>query len=449
MRRGLDGHVFDTLTDRLQGVFGKLRGKGKLTERDVDEALREVRLALLEADVNFKVVKEFVGKVRERAVGSEVLESLSPAHQVIKIVNEELTSMLGVASRLELGRGIPPIVMLAGLQGAGKTTTAGKLALQLKKAGGRPLLVAGDMQRPAAVQQLITLGKQIDVPVYSEASGSPPDICQRSLIRAREIAASVVILDTAGRLHIDDALMTELNTIKARLNPTEILLVADAMTGQDAVRVAEEFHRRLNLTGLIMTKMDGDARGGAALSVRAVTGVPIKYLCVGEKLDGIEQFHPDRLAGRILGMGDVLSLIEMAQDSFDQKQAEVLQKKMRTASFDLDDFLKQLQQVKKMGPLSQIMDMIPGFRNVQKKLPTDEANDRQLQRIEAIINSMTRAERHDPQIIDGSRRRRIAKGSGTQPHEINQLLNQFRQVQKMMKQMAGNKGRGTPFGMFG
>jgi signal recognition particle subunit SRP54 len=441
--------VFDTLTDRLQGVFKKLRGKGKLTERDVDEALREVRLALLEADVNFKVVKEFVGKVRERAVGADVLESLSPAHQVIKIVNEELVAMLGVASRLDLGKGTPPIVMLVGLQGAGKTTTAAKLALQLKKAGGRPLMVAGDMQRPAAVQQLLTLGKQIDVPVYSEASGSPPDIVQRSLNRAREVAASVVIVDTAGRLHIDDNLMTELNTIKTRMTPNEVLLVADAMTGQDAVRVAEEFHRRLALTGLIMTKMDGDARGGAALSVRAVTGVPIKYLATGEKLDGMEQYHPDRLAGRILGMGDVMSLIEKAQGEFDEKQAEILQKKMRTATFDLDDFLQQLQQVKKMGPLSGIIDMIPGMQKIKKQLPADKDNDRQLQRIEAIIHSMTRAERHDPAIIDGSRRRRIARGSGTQPHEINQLLNQFRQVQKMMKQMASTKGRGSPFGMFG
>jgi signal recognition particle subunit SRP54 len=443
--------VFDALTDRLQGVFKRLRGKGKLTERDVDEALREVRLALLEADVNFKVVKDFVARVRERAIGVDVLESLSPAHQVIKIVNEELVAMLGTASRLELGRGSPPIVMLVGLQGAGKTTTAGKLALQLRKSGGRPLLVAADMQRPAAVQQLITLGKQIDVPVYSEASGSPPDICQHALNRAREIAASVVLLDTAGRLHIDEPLMAELNQIKTRLNPTEVLLVADAMTGQDAVRVAEEFHRRLSLTGLILTKMDGDARGGAALSVRAVTGVPIKYLCVGEKLDGIEQFYPDRLASRILGMGDVVSLIEKAQETFDQKQSAALEKKLRTATFDLTDFLQQLQQVKRMGPLSQIMEMIPGFRNVSKQLPTDALNEKQLRRVEAIISSMTNAERHDPSIIDGSRRRRIARGSGTQPFEVNQLLNQFRQVQRMMKQMTASagKGRGTPFGMFG
>jgi signal recognition particle subunit SRP54 len=441
--------MFDTLTDRLQGVFKKLRGKGKLTERDVDEALREVRVALLEADVNFKVVKDFVTKVRERAIGVDVLESLSPAHQVIKIVNEQLIEMLGTPSRIDLGRASPTIIMLAGLQGAGKTTMAGKLALQLRKGGHKPLLVAADMQRPAAVQQLITLGKQVDIPVYSEAKGSPPDIVQHSLARAREIAANVVILDTAGRLHIDEPLMNELNQIKARVNPTEILLVADAMTGQDAVRAADEFHKRLNLTGLILTKLDGDARGGAALSVRAVTGVPIKYLSVGEKLDALEPFHPDRLAGRILGMGDVMSLIEKAQESFDQKQAAVLEKKLRNNTFDLEDFLQQLQQVKKMGPLSQIMDMIPGFRNVSKQLPTEALDDRQLKRVEAIISSMTPKERHDPSIIDGSRRRRIARGSGTQPYEVNQVLNQFRQIQKMMKMMSSGKGRGLPFGLMG
>jgi signal recognition particle subunit SRP54 len=442
--------MFDALTDRLQRTFKRLRGKGKLTEKDVDEALREVRLALLEADVNFKVVKDFVGKVRERSISVDVLESLSPAHQVIKVVNEELIAMLGTASRLDLGKGTPPVIMLVGLQGSGKTTMSGKLALTFKKSGQRPLLVAADMQRPAAVQQLITLGKQIDVPVYSEASGSPPDICQRALTRARELNAGVVILDTAGRLHIDDGLMTELNVIKTRLNPAEVLLVADAMTGQDAVRVAEEFHKRLSLTGLILTKLDGDARGGASLSVRAVTGVPIKFVGMGEKLDALEPFHPDRLAGRILGMGDVMSLIEKAQENVDLKQAAVLEKKMRTANFDLEDFLQQLQQVKKMGPLSQLMEMIPGFRGVAKQLPANALNDNQFKRVEAIIHSMTPKERHEPSIIDGSRRRRIARGSGTQPNDVNQLLNQFRQVQKMMRQMTSGKGRGgSPFGMFG
>ncbi|HVC34400.1 MAG TPA: signal recognition particle protein [Chloroflexota bacterium] len=441
--------MFDTLTDRLQDVFKRLRGKGKLTERDVDEALREVRVALLEADVNFKVVKEFIGRIHERAVGVEVLESLSPAQQVVKIVNEELVALLGAPARIELGGGGPTRIMLVGLQGSGKTTTAGKLALQLRKSGQRPLLVAADMQRPAAVQQLITLGKQIDIPVYSEPTGSPPDISERALGRARELASSVIIFDTAGRLHIDGALMNELSAIKARINPSEVLLVADAMTGQDAVRVAEDFHKRMDLTGLIMTKLDGDARGGAALSVRAVTGVPIKYVCVGEKLDAIEAFYPDRLASRILGMGDVLSLIEKAQESFDQKQAAVLEKKLRTATFDLDDFLQQLQQVKRMGPLSQVLEMVPGFRNAVKQVPAEALGDRQLARVEAIINSMTRAERHDPTIIGGSRRRRIARGSGTQPSDVNQLLNQFRQVQKMMRQMTSGKGRGTPFGLFG
>jgi signal recognition particle subunit SRP54 len=441
--------MFDALTDRLQDVFKRLRGKGKLTERDVDEALREVRVALLEADVNFKVVKDFVAKVRERAVGGEVLESLSPAQQVIKIVNEELIAMLGTPSRLELGRGSPPVVMLVGLQGAGKTTTAGKLALQLRKSGQRPLMVAADMQRPAAVQQLVTLGKQIDIPVYSEPSGSPPDISQHALNRARELNASVLILDTAGRLHIDEPLMNELATIKSRVNPTEVLLVADAMTGQDAVRVADDFNKRLGLTGLILTKLDGDARGGAALSVRAVTGVPIKYTGVGEKLDGLEPFFPERLASRILGMGDVLSLIEKAQDSFDQKQAAVMEKKLRHGTFDLDDFLQQMQQVKKMGPLSQIMEMIPGMRGMTKQLPSNALDDGQLKRIEAIIYSMTPGERHDPSIIDGSRRRRIARGSGTQPHEVSQLLNQFRQIQKMMKQIGSGKMPRMPFGMFG
>jgi len=434
--------MFDALTDRLQTTFTRLRGKGKLTERDVDEALREVRMALLEADVNFKVVKDFVAKVRERAIGNDVLDSLSPGHQVVKIVHEELVAMLGTPSKLELGQGAPPIIMLCGLQGAGKTTTAGKLGLQLRKQGHRPLLVAADMQRPAAVQQLITLGKQVDIPVYSEAKGSPPDISQRALGRAREINASVVILDTAGRLHVDEALMTELKTIKDRLHPTEILLVADAMTGQDAVRVAQDFHKQLDLTGLVMTKLDGDARGGASLSVRAVTGVPIKYVCNGEKLDGIEPFFPDRLASRILGMGDVLSLIEKAQENLDQKKAVELEKKLRNATFDLDDFLQQLQQVRKMGPLSQLMEMIPGFRNIQKQMPSQALDESQLKRVEAIIYSMTKAERRNPAIIDGSRRKRIARGSGTQPHEVNQLLNQFRQVQKLMKQMGNYKGRG-------
>ena len=442
--------MLETLSDRLQDVFKRLRGKGKLTERDVDEALREVRLALLAADVNLKVVKEFLARIRTRAIGSEVLESLSPAQQVIKIVYEELVQTLGEHAKLNLDRS-PTTIMLVGLQGSGKTTTAAKLALQLRNHGQRPLMVAGDVRRPAAIQQLVTLGKQLDIPVYTEPSASPPDICAHAVKRARETAASVVIFDTAGRLHIDEPMMEELARIKEEVDPVEVLLVADAMTGQEAVRVAQDFHQRVGLTGLILSKMDGDARGGAALSVRSVTGVPIKYVGTGEKLDGLEVYHPDRLASRILGMGDVLSLIEKAQVTLDQKQAAALEKKLRTATFDLEDFLSQLQEIKKMGPLSQILEMIPGFSSVSKQLPASALDDGQIKHVEAIIRSMTPQERQHPDVIDGSRRRRIARGSGTTPQEVNQLLNQFRQMQKMMKAMASGKGpRGGPFGaMFG
>lgn len=438
--------MFESLSDRLQDVFKKLRAKGKLTEQDVETALREVRIALLEADVSLRIVKLFVNRIHDRAVGVEVLESLSPAQQVIKIVHEELLQTFGEASKLTLASQPPTIVMLVGLQGSGKTTTAAKLALQLRKSGQRPLLVAADVRRPAAIQQVLALGKQIDVPVYSEGQKSPPEICVNALKRARETSSSVVILDTAGRLHIDDDLMHELEQIKARVSPHEVLLVADAMTGQDAVRVADEFNKRVGLTGIVLTKLDGDTRGGAALSMRAVTGVPIKYAGIGEKLDGLEPFHPDRVASRILGMGDVLSLIEKAQESFDRQQAEALQKKLRTAKFDLEDFLTQLQQVKKMGPLSQIVEMLPGFGSIRGQLPADALDDKQLRRIEAIIRSMTPRERHEPNIIGGSRRRRIARGSGTTPQEVNQLLNQFQQVQKMMKTLVGGgkRGRGFP-----
>ena len=442
--------MFETLSDRLQDVFKRLRGKGRLTERDVDEALREVRLALLAADVNLRVVKQFLARVRERSVGTEVLESLSPAHQVVKIVNEELVQMLGEHARLNLN-GSPATVMLVGLQGSGKTTTAAKLASQLRNHGQKPLLVAADVRRPAAIQQLATLGKQLDIAVYTESNASPPDICAHALRRARENASSVVLFDTAGRLHIDEPMMEELVRIKEKVAPVEVLLVADAMTGQDAVRVAQEFHQRISLTGLILTKMDGDARGGAALSIRSVTGVPIKYIGTGEKLDALEAFYPDRLASRILGMGDVLSLIEKAQANIDQKQAVALEKKLRTATFDLEDFLGQLQEVKKMGPLSQIMEMIPGFGSISRQLPASALDDKQIKRVEAIIQSMTPQERQRPDILDGSRRRRIARGSGTTPAEVNQLLNQFRQMQKMMKVMASGKApRGGLFGgMFG
>ncbi len=438
--------MFESLSDRLQATLTRLRGKGKLTEKDVDEAMREVRLALLEADVNFKVVKGFVARVRERAVGVEVLESLTPAQQVIKIVNDELISVLGEAGKLDLGGTPPHVVMLVGLQGAGKTTAAAKLALHLRKQGQRPLLVAADVRRPAAIQQLITLGKQIDVPVHNEQGGAPPSICANAVKRAREGGHSVVILDTAGRLHIDEQMMTELVQIRQRVSPQEVLLVADAMTGQDAVRVAEEFHHKVGLTGLVLTKVDGDARGGAALSMRSVTGVPIKFLGVGEKLDALEPFYPDRLASRILGMGDVLSLIEKAQQSIDQREAQAMEKKLRTATFDLEDFVKQLQQVKKMGPLSQLLEMIPGMSGALRQLPAEALDERKMRRVEAIIYSMTPQERHHPEIIDGSRRRRIARGSGVSPQEVNQLLNQFRQMQKMMKTIAQQhgKGRGLP-----
>ncbi len=431
--------MFDNLSDKLQNVFKRLHSKGKLGEKDVDEALREVRLALLEADVSFKVVKHFVARVRERAIGIEVLESLSPAQQVIKIVNEELIALLGEAGKMNLGGTSPIVLMLVGLQGSGKTTTAAKLAMQLRKQGQRPLLVAADVRRPAAIEQLITLGKQLDIPVYSESSGNPPNICANALKKAKETASGVVILDTAGRLHVDEQMMDELVRIKEKVSPVEVLLVADAMTGQDAVRVAEDFNQRVGLTGLILTKVDGDARGGAALSMRMVTGVPIKYLGVGEKVDAIEPFYPDRLASRILGMGDVLTLIEKAQANFDQKQAAALEKKIRTATFDLEDFLAQLQQVKKMGPLSQVIGMIPGMANMTKNLSAEALGDKQMKKVEAIIYSMTPHERRNPDIIDGRRRRRIANGSGTSAADVNQLLNQFRQMRKMMKAFSGGK----------
>ena len=438
--------MFESLSDRLQATFTRLRGKGKLTEKDVDEALREVRLALLEADVNYKVVKQFVAKIRERAVGVDVLESLTPAQQVIKVVNEELINVLGEPGKLDLG-GVPPhVIMLVGLQGAGKTTVAAKLALRLRKQGQKPLLVAADVRRPAAIQQLITLGKQIEVPVYNEQGGSPPNICANAVKRAQETASSVLILDTAGRLHIDEQMMDEVAQVRKKTTPQEVLLVADAMTGQDAVRVADEFNQRVGLTGLILTKVDGDARGGAALSMRSVTGVPIKFLSVGEKLDALEQFYPDRLASRILGMGDMLSLIEKAQETIDQRDAKALEKKLRTASFDLEDFLKQMQQIKKMGPLSQILEMIPGLSGMVRKLPAEAMDEKQMRRVEAIIYSMTPEERRRPDLLDGSRRRRVARGSGVSPQEVNQLLNQFKQMQKMMRAVATQqgKGRGAP-----
>ena len=426
--------MFESLSDKLGAVFKKLSGKGKLTEKDVDEALREVRLALLEADVNFKVVKDFVSRVKERAIGIGVLESLTPAQQVIKVVNEELIVILGGGQqKLKHAAQPPTVILLVGLQGAGKTTTAAKLALHLRRNGQRPLMVAADPYRPAAREQLMTLGKQLDIPVYNEG-GSVVTACTNSLKRAKEIAASIVIVDTAGRLHIDNELMNELEQLNKNLHPTEVLLVADAMTGQEAVKIAQEFHKTVGLTGVILTKMDGDARGGAALSIASVAGVPIKFIGIGEKTDALEPFYPDRMASRILGMGDVISLIEKAESASDMRQKQELERKIKHGSFDLQDFLEQLQQLRKMGPLNQIMELIPGFSGVARKLPAG-LDEKQPKKIEAIILSMTHGERHNPTIIDGSRRRRIARGSGTTPQDVNQLLNQYRQMQKLMKQL--------------
>jgi signal recognition particle subunit SRP54 len=443
--------MFESLSDKLNAVFTRLGRKGRLTEPDVDEALREVRIALLEADVNFKVVKSFVAAVREKSVGEDVLKGLNPVQHVIKVVNDQLVEMLGTTNqRLQNAPAPPTIVMLVGLQGSGKTTTAGKLALQLRKGGSRPLMVACDPYRPAAVKQLQTLGKQLDIPVIADERKRPPELAQAAVREAQAGGHNYVILDTAGRLHIDDDLMRELTDIKRRVMPTEVLFVADAMTGQDAVKVADSFNQQVGITGVILTKMDGDARGGAALSLREVTGVPIKYVGVGEKLDALEPFHPDRIASRILGMGDVLTLIERAQENVDLEQAQALEKKLRAAKFDLEDFLGQLQQVKKMGPLDQLLKMIPGLSGAMKGQQLPSFEDKQFKRIEAIIQSMTAHERRNPEIIGGSRKKRIARGSGTSTSEVNQLLNQFRQMQKMLKQLGrgplgpGAMGGGRP-----
>ena len=446
--------MFESLSNKLDAVFKRLSGRGRLTEKDVDEALREVRVALLEADVHFKVVRDFVAAVRERTVGSEGLQSLSPGQFVIKTVHEELIKLLGEPAKLATAMFPPTVIMMVGLQGSGKTTTAAKLGLHLRKQGGRPVMVAADVYRPAAVDQLVSLGKQLSIPVYEQGTkANPVDIVQKGIAFAREQGATHVILDTAGRLHIDEALMQEVVNIKQKVSAQEVLLVVDAMTGQDAVRAAGEFHEKVGITGLILTKMDGDARGGAALSVRSVTGVPVKFMGTGEKADALEPFYPDRLASRILGMGDVLTLIEKAQENFDQTKAEEMQRKMRTASFTLEDFLDQLQQVKKLGSLAEIVGMIPGMSKMTGKLPAGALDDKQLKRVEAIIYSMTPQERRRPEILDGSRRRRIAGGSGTQPSDVNQLINQFEQMKKMMKQyssmLGGGKGGGRklPFGM--
>jgi len=434
--------VLENLTEKLTGILGKLTSKGRLTEKDIDEALGMVRRSLLEADVNFRVARDFVAAIKERALGSDVLESLTPGQQVVKIVHEELTSLLtGGEHRLMPSSQPTNAVMLVGLQGSGKTTTAAKLALSLRRQDRKALLIAADLRRPAAIQQLETLGKQLDIPVYSEdpASSSVVQVAKNGMKRAEELGVHWAIVDTGGRLQIDNELMKELQEVKAAISPQEILLVIDAMTGQDAVNAAEGFHEKVSLTGLIMTKMDGDARGGAALSVTRVTGVPIKYMGVGERPDALELFYPDRMASRILDMGDVLTLIEKAQESVDENQAKEMERKFREASFDLEDFLTQIQAVKKMGSLSQIMEMIPGMGQMSSKLKAGALDDGQIERVEAIIRSMTREERQKPEIINGSRRRRISRGSGTTPQDINQLLNQFRQTQKMMRQLSRSR----------
>ena len=442
--------MFENLTDKLTGIFNRLSSKGRLTEKDIDEALGQVRRSLLEADVNFRVARDFVARVKERSLGSDVMESLTPGQQVVKVVHEELTNILsGGDHRLTPASQLPSVLMLVGLQGSGKTTTAAKLALQLRRQGHSSIMVAADLRRPAAISQLETLGRQLDVPVYSEdpKTTTVVQVARAGVERARQQGLTWAIIDTGGRLHIDDDLMEELEEIRAAVSPHETLLVVDAMTGQDAVNAAQEFNERVGLTGLVMTKMDGDARGGAALSVTKVTGVPIKFMGVGERSDGLEAYHPDRLASRILAMGDMLTLIEKAQEAVDENQAKELERKFRQATFDLEDFLQQIQSVKKMGSLSQIMEMVPGMNQLSRKMPTD-VDDNQIKQVEAIIRSMTAEERRRPEILNGSRRRRIARGSGTTPQDINRLLNQFKQTQKLMRQFSRTRNPRSLMNMF-
>lgn len=438
--------MFEALSEKLNGVFGRLGNKGRLTEQDVDAALREVRMALLEADVNFRVARDFIARIREESLKSDVLKSLSPGQQVVKITNDALVDILGGnAHRLEPGPRRPSVILMVGLNGAGKTTASAKLARHLKQDGQLPVMVAADLQRPAAIQQLETLGNQIDVAVYQDTkSRNTPNVARDGVKRATELNAAWAIVDTAGRFQVDDELMSELESVKDAVSPDETLLVVDAMTGQEAVEAAKQFHDRIGLTGLIMTKMDGDARGGAALSITSVTGVPIKFIGTGERAEALEAFYPDRLASRILGMGDMLSLIDKAQATFDQDEAAEMERKIRQASFDLDDFLGQLQQLKQMGPISQVLEMVPGFSAMKGRIDVDELDGSHLVKTEAIIRSMTPEERRRPELIGGSRRRRIARGSGTTPQDVNQLLNQFSQMQKMMRQMMGvPTGRGS------
>lgn len=428
--------MFDTISRRLGDVFSRLRSKGRLDEGDVDAALREVRLALLEADVNVAVVKTFLARVKERAVGAEVTKSLTPGQQVIKIVHEELITTLGAEAPLARPAAPPLVILMAGLQGSGKTTTAAKLAKHLKTKGRRPLLVAADLQRPAAIDQLETLGRRIGVPVYVDRRSKAPKVAKAALKQARQDGNNVVIVDTAGRLQIDRDLMKELAEVRKATDPDEVLLVVDAMTGQEAVNVAKGFLEHTDLTGLVLTKLDGDARGGAAISAREVTGRPIKFVGLGEGLDDLDAFYPERMASRILGMGDVLTLIEKAEQAYDEEQAMAAAEKLRTASFDLEDFLEQFQQLRKMGPLQQLVSMLPGAGQMLRDVQVD---DRDLNRVEAIIRSMTPAERRNPKIINGSRKRRIATGSGTRPQDVNGVLKQFSEAQKMMRAIAGGK----------
>ncbi|WP_068786084.1 signal recognition particle protein [Paenibacillus phocaensis] len=439
--------AFEGLTSRLQSVFSKLRGKGKVSEDDVNEAMREVRLALLEADVNFKVVKEFIAKVKEKAVGKEVMDSFTPGMVIIDIVNKELTELMG-GSQAKLARSNrpPTVVMMAGLQGAGKTTTSAKLAKLLLKENHRPLLVAGDIYRPAAIKQLQVLGEQIKVPVFTLPEGnSPVEIARQALQHAKDNGNDYLLIDTAGRLHVDEELMEELRQIHEVTKPDEVLLVVDAMTGQDAVNVAESFNQQLTLTGVVLTKLDGDTRGGAALSVKAVTGCPIKFAALGEKIDALEPFHPERMASRILGMGDMLSLIEKAQSNIDAEKAKEMERKMRNAEFTFEDFLEQMEQVKKLGPLDQLMDMIPGMGKM-KQMQNVKVDEKQMGRVEAIVHSMTKEEKQNPDMINHSRRKRIAAGSGTTLADVNRLIKQFDEMRRVMKQfsdMMGPKGKGN------
>jgi signal recognition particle subunit SRP54 len=440
--------VFDQLSDRLNAIFSRLTGRGRLSESDVGEVMREVRIALLEADVSLPAAKEFVNRVKEKAIGADVMASLSPAQTIVKIVHDELVELLGGAqARLQFSDAPPSVIMLVGLQGSGKTTHAGKLALRLKEQGRRSMLVAADVYRPAAIAQLQTLGKQIDLPVFEEGQSDPVKIARDGVAEARRLGLSTVIVDTAGRLQIDEDLMVELERIKGAVNPKEILLVADAMTGQEATNVAKGFHDRLGITGVILTKLDGDTRGGAALSIHKVTGAPIKFIGVGEKLSAIEPFYPDRLASRILGMGDVLTLIERTQNVYSAEQAKELEQKMLKQQFTLDDFLNQMRQIRKMGSMTDILKMIPGM---SRALPKDfEIPEAEVKRIEAIICSMTQRERQNPDILNGSRRKRIAQGSGTQVSEVNRLVKRFEEARKMMKQLGfgGKKRPRFPLGI--